>query len=67
MNNYTQVVKNVRGALLSECIRNGVTRFEDVIGIAKSVSGTIGPNSIAGVKAAMTKGQNVSVIIKTGI
>jgi hypothetical protein len=57
-----QLVKTIRTAVISECLRRGVKDSKDMQKVMSKVSKAIKPMSIAGVQAAVTKGQYTSFI-----
>lgn len=55
-----QVIRRVRVAFLKQCAAEGIVKQEKVAEVvAKALMG-VGKASVAGVKAAMTKGQRLA-------
>jgi hypothetical protein len=58
------LVKSIRGAVISACIENGITSPKEVRKIMGQAQKSVGNMSVAGIQAAITKGQNIYVIEK---
>lgn len=57
-----QLVKTIRTAVISECIRRGINDPKAIQKIMGKASKAIKPMSVAGVQAAITKGQYTAFI-----
>lgn len=58
------LVRKIRSAAITACIERGITKASDVRAILNKAHKGIGKMSVAGVNAAITKGQSVYVIEK---
>lgn len=57
-----KLVRNIRTAVIVYCLDNGISSPNKIRKILKDVRHGVGNMSIAGVKAADTKGQNLCYI-----
>ena len=55
-----QMIRRVRVAILTQCIAEGISKPEVISSVTVEALKQIGTASVAGVKAALTKGQRLA-------
>jgi uncharacterized protein with PhoU and TrkA domain len=58
-----ELIKRIRTAAIAECMRKGINGHADIRKALRHASESIQPMTVAGVKAAQTKGQDVCHIV----
>lgn len=58
-----QLIRKIRTAVISECLKQGITDPAAVRKALRKAADSVQPMSIAGVMAARTKGQDVPYIV----